>query len=476
MLRDILFNFFHCSNPSCLLWNAAYLFGLYLLGLGMAYQIWVRPWRRHVSEYRERYSPEEEADSGILKDYNFDTQTDEAEEDENRLIGAENEPDESETEDESRFMRDVTAGAGSAAAIGLGATLFGAQSDGRKEEDADGELSEIMQRDFFGEDVHADPKLGILYQTPPVLSDDLTRIDHLELELEGDLNDLGVHRFKQIANWSDDNVAEFSQRLQLGGQIERESWVSQARHLIGLNGSRRVDEEIGVLGVDDGFRAPAEVDHAAVIAASFSRDQHVAADPALGVIFHEKPEVSDDLTRIDEISPELEHRLNQMGIYRFRQVASWSDGNVSEVANRLDVPKERIERERWLPQASELHDGTYRASQVWDNSDPSLEEYESRIDREYRGEPVRADGVLGIVYGSRPENPDDLSQIDGIGEMMAQWLNDSGVYRFRQLADWSEANVNGFADRLDLAAERIYSERWIQQAAELAGKAEFELA
>ena len=46
--------------------------------------------------------------------------------------------------------------------------------------------------------------------------------------LEAKLNKLGLIKFEQIANLSDDDIAKVDETLKLNGQIENDDWTSKA--------------------------------------------------------------------------------------------------------------------------------------------------------------------------------------------------------------------------------------------------------
>ena len=79
-------------------------------------------------------------------------------------------------------------------------------------------------------------------------------------------------------------------------------------------------------------------------------------DPALGLIYKKPPPKADDLTRLNGISPALQNRLHEMGVYRFNQISAWNESHVREFSRRLAF-KDRIERERWVEQARRLTAG-----------------------------------------------------------------------------------------------------------------------
>ena len=65
---------------------------------------------------------------------------------------------------------------------------------------------------------------------------------------------------------------------------------------------------------------------------------------------------ADDLTLIKGIGPKLSAQLNALGIYHFRQIASWTDAEVAWVDEYLRA-KGRISRDEWVSQASTLGAG-----------------------------------------------------------------------------------------------------------------------
>jgi large subunit ribosomal protein L19 len=70
------------------------------------------------------------------------------------------------------------------------------------------------------------------FKRPKGEPDDLTRIKGIGAELAGRLNGLGVIKFDQIANFSDDDLANVDETLTLDGRIEKDDWVSQAQQLV----------------------------------------------------------------------------------------------------------------------------------------------------------------------------------------------------------------------------------------------------
>jgi large subunit ribosomal protein L19 len=70
------------------------------------------------------------------------------------------------------------------------------------------------------------------FKKPKGAPDDLTQITTIAPELAERLNGLGVIKFEQIANFSDDDIANVDEALGLEGRIEKDDWVGQAQRLL----------------------------------------------------------------------------------------------------------------------------------------------------------------------------------------------------------------------------------------------------
>lgn len=75
----------------------------------------------------------------------------------------------------------------------------------------------------------------------------------------------------------------------------------------------------------------------------------------------------------------------------------------------------------------------------------------------------RVDGKLGMVYDSPPAEVDDLKEINGVGPKLEEKLNSIGIYQFKQVADWTEANVTEFDELLSFKG-RIERDEWLSKA------------
>lgn len=86
-------------------------------------------------------------------------------------------------------------------------------------------------------------------------------------------------------------------------------------------------------------------------------------DPDRGILFAEPPRFRDDLKLIYGVAHVLERKLNDAGIYTFRQIMEWDDRAIEEFSELL-VFKDRIVRDDWRRQATRLYRETAGSREV----------------------------------------------------------------------------------------------------------------
>jgi predicted flap endonuclease-1-like 5' DNA nuclease len=89
---------------------------------------------------------------------------------------------------------------------------------------------------------------------------------------------------------------------------------------------------------------------AASVAASAEED--LGTPPA--TLYDIAPAERDDLKRLKGVGPKLETMLNEMGIYRFDQIATFTPDNLAWVDANLTAFKGRPTRDDWVSQAKAL--------------------------------------------------------------------------------------------------------------------------
>lgn len=80
-----------------------------------------------------------------------------------------------------------------------------------------------------------------------------------------------------------------------------------------------------------------------------------AAKPAAKVV----PTQKDDLKKIWGVGPYLEKILNQRGVYTFKQVANFTEEEMSRLSRVIGPFPDRIKDDNWKDQAKKLHKEKY---------------------------------------------------------------------------------------------------------------------
>lgn len=93
-------------------------------------------------------------------------------------------------------------------------------------------------------------------------------------------------------------------------------------------------------------------------ASKTASDSDGRVDEELGLVYDSAPSEVDDLKEISGVGPKLEEKLHSIGIYKFEQIAAWTEKNVAEFDELLSF-KGRIERDDWIEKAKALHEEKY---------------------------------------------------------------------------------------------------------------------
>lgn len=161
-------------------------------------------------------------------------------------------------------------------------------------------------------------------------------------------------------------------------------------------------------------------------------------------------------SRIQKLTQELENWQNRLPplIERYRirnQEAEQLEADLAEARQRIseleDTDSENPTRIEPVGDPDVLTDGRDASN------DPSDDEH-----KQFNGSSECADDE------DRETQRDDLKQIKGVGPAIEKTLNEMGVYRYQQIANMSEYDIDRVAQRLKGFHSRIYREDWIGQA------------
>ena len=115
-----------------------------------------------------------------------------------------------------------------------------------------------------------------------------------------------------------------------------------------------------------------------------------------------------------------------------------------------------------------LGDDLYASNDADESNDELIDD--SAEDFEYLSEVEEVDEIVAEeVLSNEVGNDarDNLKRIKGIGPAIEKTLHELGIFRFDQIADMSEYDIDRVAKRLKGFRSRIYREDWIGQARDL---------
>lgn len=141
----------------------------------------------------------------------------------------------------------------------------------------------------------------------------------------------------------------------------------------------------------------------------------------------------DDLKQIKNIGPFLEEKLNEQGIFTFRQIAGWDAAEIEDITTKIGYLPGRIATDDWVGQAQNLASVT-------------------------RTETVEEEPPKGF-------RPDNLKVVDGIGPKIEGILKANEI---KTLADLAIQSVDDLKGMLEQAGSRYRihdPSSWPQQAA-----------
>ncbi len=155
----------------------------------------------------------------------------------------------------------------------------------------------------------------------------------LAIKIEPAVNTISSHPARSFTIWTEVNVPESIPSDVIVNEPPLDTLSS-----VNLNGNSRASES-GVLAHP--FRSELE-------------SGRVRHDLLMGIIFVEPPKKGDDLTKIKGINSTCRNSLQAQGIYTYKQIAQWTPVQIGEFARRLSLDA-RIQTDRWVEQARELH-------------------------------------------------------------------------------------------------------------------------
>ncbi|WP_116108770.1 hypothetical protein [Lewinella sp. IMCC34191] len=140
----------------------------------------------------------------------------------------------------------------------------------------------------------------------------------------------------------------------------------------------------------------------------------------------------DDLTHINTIGPFNQEQLNEAGIYRFEQIADWSDDDLDDYAAHIGYVAEIMREEDWIGQARRL---------------------------------AEADAPQPASHRTRSVDAKDLTVVSGIDAQVSQVLHEAGVRDLPTLAATPAAELQAMLEQAGRGLRAQHTLTWPEQAA-----------
>ena len=308
-----------------------------------------------------------------------------------------------------------------------------------------------------------------IYRDPPNDADDLTLLEGIDRERADELNRAGIYKFSQLEELDDDDRRRFASNFGWEN-INWKAWGTTAAAALASTTAVSVF-------ADDEAEEEKTADEEVVTEAK------VEEEPAFTFRnrFDTRPEDPDDLTQLEGIDAEKARELNKAGIYKFSQLEELDEDDRNEFGLRFGWTD--INWKAWGGAAAVAAAGATLAS-----DEEQTETVESKTftgsseevetihwdDTGTEGETVdleegtALDPRFGLVYTAQPEHVDDLTEINDIDPIVEKQLNDSGIYRFNQIAKWDDGNIQAIEQEIE-SVGRVGREEWVVQAQEFIG-------
>lgn len=141
----------------------------------------------------------------------------------------------------------------------------------------------------------------------------------------------------------------------------------------------------------------------------------------------------DDLKRISGIGPKLEAKLNQLGIYNYKQISGWTEAEANQINESIGSIPGRILRDNWIGQA--------RILEIRKLENPEFHTWQP------------------------PTNQNDLKIIEGIGPKIEKLLNANGIQTWQDLASSEASQLRSILNSAGPNYRIHFPDTWPIQAA-----------
>ncbi|MFN8456605.1 MAG: DUF4332 domain-containing protein [Anaerolineae bacterium] len=334
---------------------------------------------------------------------------------------------------------------------------------------------------------------ALALETPPD-EDCLERIEGVGADYARRFNGANIVTFAQLAQASPEKVRQAIQP-EAWQTIDPPAWIARAKEFARYkaDASQRIRTQFEENEQIQEKLTQAEAENSrlqALLTECEEKSQSLAAVAAAPTRFagdaaslsqlaaaptRQIPPRRDNLEVIDGIGPTYAKRLNEAGIVSFAQLAELTPAQIRDIIKPASWQK--IDGESWIKQAERLSRpdelekivgiGEVYANRLIGAGVHSFGQL-AQLTPEHVREIINPedwhniDPESWITQAGYLTDPDQLEDIDGIGEVYAQRLNEVGIFAFEQLAQLSVDRIQEIISAEEW--QKIDAESWIAQA------------
>ena len=235
--------------------------------------------------------------------------------------------------------------------------------------------------------------------------DALTALDGIDAVGAQQLRQAGISTYNDIAGL---NPGEFDNLARRFMGLRKFSWPFWQDKLKA--------QASALAGIAPGAKAPTSQSTASA--------QDAAKSPIKEKVARAKEKVSETKETVSHVAREAKHVVG---------------GSVSQVKATLHDAKSLANQS--------AHEARTIAAEAGHAVSDAATQMGDLIRAEFKGEDVVADEDLGVLYKTPPDQPDELTTVEGIDEACSDALKGAGIYTFRQLAHLGDAAPAKLAEK-----------------------------
>ncbi len=199
---------------------------------------------------------------------------------------------------------------------------------------------------------------------------------------------------------------------------------------------------------------------------ALKKNQHHLSE-LLGTLQNRKTEDVDSLKQLrDEINEsfrQLSERIElQEGVLRATSVQGYSDHSNPAANDESGVADESVEANQPDSRVLNFNVATQQKQDETETGNPSTQELSDNYPKPRKRSPQRS-----LTVSASTDRIDDLKQIFGIGDKLEVLLNKNGIFRYEQIAQLNDREIDVLSEKIGCFPDRIRRDGWVTSAQQL---------